>query len=888
MTPLTTRLKTWLNTIPIKDPVQRQMAALLQVVLLGLMVVIVLATIALLVIPTNPVQETSQALKGNFMGFLVVLLPFLLLRRGYFRGAVLIIITILFITPALAITVVFDLHNSGGILFQFTLAIILSGLLVDRRTLGVVYGLSAVIVAFSAIQMQSGEPDLAGRSMETAVNFILFNGLMALFLDRFGITLRAALRDTLVRENELHDEIASRERAEKRFQLVVESAPNAILLVDRRGNIAMVNSQVEKYFGFDRADLAGTGVDRLVPERFRSQHPAYRDSFRADPQTRPMGAGRDLFGVRKDGSEFPVEIGLTPIEMQDGPMVMATIVDITERKGVEAQNRFLANLVASVSDAIVAVDLQQHIQSWNTGAEAMYGWREAEVLGQPAKEVLDTDFLKTTREAVTKQILEQGYWSGEVIQLHRDGTMIPALSSVSLYMNAEGKPAGIVAVNRDITERKHTDRQLERQNQRLNALREIDTAILASESIENIAGNALGHIRELIDCRRASLILIDWKSNEALTFSISSGDETSMRQGTRIPLLLSGDLLHTLSQNQPVLINDLSALTDPLPQFQAGIEEGFRSVCILPLFSQNNLIGSFNMSSEIPGFFDEEKINLGREVANQVAIAITQGGLINDLQKLTEELEQRVVERTLQLESANQELEAFSYSVSHDLRAPLRAINGFSLALSSKHAESIGEQGIHYLNRIQENTRHMGELIDDLLTLSRITRREMEAGDVNLSALAQEIAGELRTLEPERQVAFEIEDQLEVRGDAGLIRVVLHNLIGNAWKFTSARAQAHIRFGVASSLAVGDVRSDEGETVYFVQDNGVGFDMAYADKLFGAFQRLHTMAEFPGTGIGLATVQRIIHRHGGRIWVEAELDKGAAFYFTLGGSHEKQ
>ena len=398
MTTLTTRLNTWLNSIPIRDPVQRQMASLLQVVLLGLMAVIVLATIALLVIPTNPDQETSQGLRGNFTGFLVVLLPFLLLRRGYFRGAVLIIITILFITPALAITVVFDLHNSGGILFQFTLAIILSGLLVDRRTLGVVYGLSAVIVAFSAIQMQSGEPDLARGGMEKAVNFILFNGLMALFLDRFGIALKTALKEALLRENELQDEIVSRERAEERFQLVVESAPDAILLVDRHGKIVMVNSQAEKYFGYERANLLGTGVDRLVPERFRNQHPAYRNDFLADPHARPMGAGRDLFGVRRDGSEFPIEIGLTPVETQAGLMVMVTVVDITERKKAE--------------------------------------------------------------------------------------------------------------------------RQLEKQNQRLRVLREIDTAILAADSAEVIVGAALSHILELVECRRVSLALIDRENNEALIFDV--------------------------------------------------------------------------------------------------------------------------------------------------------------------------------------------------------------------------------------------------------------------------------------------------------------------------------------------------------------------------------
>jgi len=434
----------------------------------------------------------------------------------------------------------------------------------------------------------------------------------------------------------------------------------------------------------------------------------------------------------------------------------------------------------------------------------------------------------------------------------------------------------------DITGRKQAQEKLEQQNQRLKALREIDTAILAADSVENIVGAALSHIRELIECRRASLTLIDWETNEALIFDVRETHETLIPKGTRIPLAaLFPDMLKTLSQNQPALINDLTALPDPQPQIQMGIKEGLRSLCVLPLFSRSGLIGAFSMSSEIPGFFDEEKINLGREVANQVAIAITQNNLLNALRELNAELEGRVRDRTAQLVSANKELEAFTYSVSHDLRAPLRAVHGFSQALLNKHSESLGDQGRHYLNRIQENITRMGQLIDDLLSLARLSRRKMKQDVVNLTQLAREIDAELRAQEPERQVTFEVEDQVEGRGDAGLIRIVLQNLLGNAWKFTSTRAEARIQFGLLPSPA-GRGAGGEGETVYCIRDNGVGFDMAYANKLFGAFQRLHSDAEFPGTGIGLATVQRIVHRHGGRIWAEAEPEKGAAFYFTLG------
>ena len=952
-------------------------------------------------------------------------------------------------------------------------------------------------------------------------------------------------------------DITERKQSEERFHLVVESAPNAVLLVDKIGRVGMVNSRAEKFFGYDRTELIGLGLDRLVPERFRANHAGHRAGFFAQPQARSMGMGRDLYALRKDGSEFPVEIGLTPLETYEGPMVMATIVDITERK--------------------------------------------------------------------------------------------------------------------------HTEDKLQWQNQRLQALREIDTAILSSDSVENIVSAALSHIHDLIDCQRVTLTLIDPVTNEALMFDVRATNETSMSKGARIPLVLFQDVIQTLSQNQPVLINDLTTLADPQAQIQSLIREGLRSLCILPLFSQGNLIGTFGMSSKTSDFFDDENINLGREVANQVAIAITQNNLLNALREFNTELEQRVAERTaalseantllqamldnipdqiyfkdlesrfirnsrsqaglmgvdgpsevigktdfdffphaqrsfdeeqalmrtghhlidleehvvwpdgrvtwvsttkvplrdadgqiigimgisrditerklfeeniqklnddlkqnaaqlkeseekfskaflaspaamsiasasdgsyidvneamaemtgytreellghtslalglvenearatilkaaqergsvrdveiqvhtrsnqildvlvsleqivlngqvcmltiqhditerkraeaevrrlnlelenhrkdmqsvldtmvtlnakvaldgrllfvnkialqasglpvdelmntnflegpwwtfdpnvqarvkeafaracsgttinydekifvfgrvltinfsltpmvgndggveyilaegrditelkklnelleqrrIALESTNQELEAFSYSVSHDLRAPLRAINGFSQALSGKYKDFLGEQGQHFLNRIQQNATQMGQLIDDLLSLSRISRREMKQDVVNLTELAREVDRELRAQEPERQVLFEVDGKLQANGDAGLIRIVLQNLLTNAWKFTSTRPQAHIRLGAR----------DGG---FFVQDNGVGFDMAFANKLFGAFQRLHSTSEFPGTGIGLATVQRVIHRHGGKIWAEAELEKGATFHFTLGDTYE--
>jgi signal transduction histidine kinase len=254
------------------------------------------------------------------------------------------------------------------------------------------------------------------------------------------------------------------------------------------------------------------------------------------------------------------------------------------------------------------------------------------------------------------------------------------------------------------------------------------------------------------------------------------------------------------------------------------------------------------------------------------------------VRRFNEELEQRVAHRTAELAAANKELEAFCYSVSHDLRAPLRSIDGFSCVLLEDHMGQLDENGQDHLQRVRAAAQRMGALIDDILRLSRITRGNMQRTRIDLSALAQSVVDRLRETEPDRHVEVTIGPDVKAMASERAVDILLENLIGNAWKFTSTRRVAKISFGVAENAECGHpnkVLPSDAE-VFFVRDNGVGFEMQYADKLFGPFQRLHSRELFEGSGIGLATVQRIVARHGGVVWAHGEVDRGATFFFTLG------
>lgn len=313
------------------------------------------------------------------------------------------------------------------------------------------------------------------------------------------------------------------------------------------------------------------------------------------------------------------------------------------------------------------------------------------------------------------------------------------------------------------------------------------------------------------------------------------------------------DLIASLKQQQPAIICVMLTAHKSLETAVGALRQGAYNYLTKPLHPDELL-------ATLECCYEKLRLQQQREQVEE------------ELRKHRDHLEELVAERTTSLERVNKELEAFSYSISHDLRAPLRHINGFSQALLEEYGDKLNDNGKDYLHRVRTASRRMGELIDDLLSLSRITREEMQRQPVNLSALANDIATQLKKDQPDRVVQFDIQEGQTVQGDARLLRIALENLLGNAWKYTSKKASARIEFGCTEN---------DGEQVYYVRDDGVGFDMKYAHKLFGSFQRLHQDDEFPGSGIGLATVARIIHRHGGRVWAEAEVNKAATFYFTL-------
>jgi PAS domain S-box-containing protein len=472
---------------------------------------------------------------------------------------------------------------------------------------------------------------------------------------------------------------------EPRFRALLEAAPDAIVMVNGDGRIVLINNETQRLFGYVREELLGQLVEVLVPERFRQAHVAKRAEYSVNPKRRPLDAGLQLYACRKDGTEFPAEISLVPVPIEGGMFTTAAIRNITERTKTEAKFRALLEATA---DPVVIADMEGKIILVNTQTERVFGYPRAELIGKQVEVLIPARFRgkhPEHRKSYAHNPLPRAMGAGlELYALRRDGTEFPVEISMGPLDTGEGM---IVATTiSDITERRKTE----------NALR-----------------------------------------------------------------------------------------------------------------------------------------------------------------------------------LANAELEAFSYSVAHDLRAPLRGMNGFAQVLLEEYADKLDAAGIECLHEIHDNAVRMGSLIDALLSLAHVSRSTLKPQRIDLSLLARAAFKRMRASDPGRTVDVVLPDHLWAYLDPPLASNLVDNLLDNAWKFSSKTPNARIELGVSEM---------EGERAFFVRDNGSGFDMAHKAKLFGPFQRLHSSAEFSGTGIGLATAQRIVHRHSGRIWAEAVVDGGATFYFTLPGA----
>jgi len=469
---------------------------------------------------------------------------------------------------------------------------------------------------------------------------------------------------------------------------------------------------------------------------------------------------------------------------------------------------------------------------------------------------------------------------GQVINLEtawkkKDGSILYVRENSKAIRDDAGRTMYYEGTIEDITERK----VIEQERQTLIEFQRVVTELsarfinLATDEIEAAIGQAMSVVAKYTGADAASVWIFDIKSQ---TGSKVFGWPTNEKRATNqnVPFERYPWIFEKIIRGESVTLPGWEDA--PIPETEAFLSSyGMHAILAVPLVHESNVLGALSVyTREREKSWTNDLETLLKIVGDIIVNALERKQAEESIRKLNDELEQRVIQRTQQLEAANQELEAFAYSVSHDLRAPLRAIDGFSLALVEDYKGQLDDGAISYLDRVRAASQRMGELIDDLLKLSRITRSEMVHHLVNLSALVEEITTELQDSDPDRDVTFHIQPGISAQGDQQLLRVMLTNLLNNAWKFTSKKEQAIIEFGCLDN--------DAGIPVHFVRDNGAGFNMDYADKLFGTFQRLHSRYEFEGTGIGLATVKRIVLRHGGRIWAEGEVGHGATFYFTLG------
>jgi PAS domain S-box-containing protein len=756
--PFISRLRRWLNKTSIQDPIQRRLASLLQAILLGLIGVVVLATIFSVMNSTDTVQEKINGIRGNLFGFLVVALPLSLLRRGYFRISALIIIIILIITPTLAIIVVYDILNSGGILFQFTLAIILAGLLVSRRILILTFGLSAAVVGFAAFRGQNAAPQLV-----IAANFFLFNGLIALFVDRFGMTLRTALTDALARERELKIEMAERKQAE--------------------GKIA-----------------------------------------------------------------------------------------------------YQSHLLENVNDAVLAVDTEFNITSWNRAAEEMYGYKADEVLGQKSQAVIRLDFSDEQRADAVQALIESGSYRTEVLQYRRDGHAFWVEGSTFALKESDGQIYGYVSINRDISQRKQAEEQIQRQLKQLNALRTIDIAISSSFDLDVILEVVLQQVLSQLEVDATALLLLD-PELQTIEYAASRGFRSEALRHTKLNLG-EGYASQAVFARKTIHISALMETGGKLAKALLAANEDFVDYYGTPLIVKGAVKGVLELYHHSSLKPDAEWLEFLDILAGQAAIAINDAQLFENLQRSNIELEHRVIERTAQLNQTNIELERanrakdeFLATMSHELRTPLTSILGLSETLLEQRRGPLNENQQKSLQIIESSGSHLLALINDILDLSKIEAGKFDfyPQPILVDEICRSSLAFIKSQAAKKSITIIYNNEATVSkiyADPRRLKQILVNLLINAVKFTSEGGEVILQ-----------VKTDlEQDLIKFsVIDNGIGIAPEDLQRLFQPFVQVDSRLnrQYEGTGLGLVLAQKLADLHGGSVQVESEVGKGSRFTINL-------